>query len=99
MAIKPLDDRIVASAPACYLTTFRRLMETKGAQDAEQNIFGQIAFGMDEPDYAMMRAPKPTLICASTRDATFDIAASHIVPTFRHLAGSHIGNQASASKL
>lgn len=68
-----LDDRIVASAPACYLTTFRRLMETKGAQDAEQNIFGQIAFGMDEPDYAMMRAPKPTLICASTRDATFDI--------------------------
>ena len=68
-----LDDRIVAAAPACYMTTFRRLIETKGAQDAEQNIFGQIAFGMDEPDYAMMRAPKPTLICASTRDATFDI--------------------------
>ena len=60
-----LDDRIVAAAPACYLTTFRRLIETKGAQDAEQNIFGQIAFGMDEPDYVMMRAPKPTLICAS----------------------------------
>ena len=43
-----LDDRIVAAAPACYLTTFRRLIETRGAQDAEQNIFGQIAFGMDE---------------------------------------------------
>ncbi len=71
-----LDDRIVAAAPACYLTTFRRLIETKGAQDAEQNIFGQIAYGMDEPDYVMMRAPKPTLICASTRDATFDIGGS-----------------------
>jgi cephalosporin-C deacetylase-like acetyl esterase len=71
-----LDDRIVAAAPACYLTTFRRLIETKGAQDAEQNIFGQIAFGMDEPDYVMMRAPKPTLICASTRDATFDIGGT-----------------------
>ena len=68
-----LDDRITAAAPGCYLTTFRKLIDTKGAQDAEQNIFGQIAFGMDEPDYLMMRAPKPTLILASTRDATFDI--------------------------
>jgi len=71
-----LDDRIVAAAPACYLTTFRRLIESKGAQDAEQNIFGQIAYGMDEPDYVMMRAPKPTLICASTRDVTFDIGGT-----------------------
>jgi len=66
----------VAAAPACYLTTFRRLIETVGAQDAEQNIFGQIAFGMDEPDYVMMRAPKPTLICAATRDVTFDIGGT-----------------------
>lgn len=68
-----LDDRIVAAAPACYLTTFRRLITTKGAQDAEQNIFGQLAFGMDEADYVIMRAPKPTLICAGRRDVTFDI--------------------------
>jgi dienelactone hydrolase len=68
-----LDDRIAAAAPVCYLTTFRRLIDTRGAQDAEQNIFGQIAFGMDQADYAIMRAPKPTLICAGTRDATFDI--------------------------
>lgn len=68
-----LDDRIVAAAPACYLTTFRKLIETKGAQDAEQNIFGQLAFGMDEPDYVMMRAPKPTLVLAGRRDATFNI--------------------------
>ena len=68
-----LDDRIVAAAPVCYLTTFRKLIDTRGAQDAEQNIFGQIAFGMDEPDYVMMRAPKPTLICAGRRDVTFDI--------------------------
>ena len=68
-----LDERIVAAAPVCYLTTFRKLIDTRGAQDAEQNIFGQIAFGMDEPDYVMMRAPKPTLICAGRRDVTFDI--------------------------
>lgn len=67
-----LDDRIVAAAPGCYLTTFRRLIDTKGPQDGEQNIFGQIGFGMDEADYCIMRAPRPTLICAGTRDATFD---------------------------
>ena len=68
-----LDDRIYAAAPSCYLTTFQKLIETKGAQDAEQNIHKQIAFGMDEADYVMMRAPRPTLICAGTRDVTFDI--------------------------
>lgn len=68
-----LDDRIVAAAPVCFLTTFHRLLDTNGAQDAEQNIFGQITFGMDEADYLTMRAPKPTLICAATRDVTFDI--------------------------
>lgn len=71
-----LDDRIVAAAPGCYLTTFRKLIETKGPQDGEQNIFGQIAFGMDEADYCLMRAPRPTLICAATRDATFDFAGT-----------------------
>ena len=68
-----LDDRIVAAASVCYLTTFRKLIDSRGAQDAEQNIFGQIAFGMDQADYVMMRAPKPTLIGAGRRDATFDI--------------------------
>ncbi|MEQ8785939.1 MAG: acetylxylan esterase [Pirellulaceae bacterium] len=68
-----LDDRIKAAAPVCYLTTFRRLLDTRGPQDSEQNIFGQLAFGMDEPDYVMMRSPQPTLICAGRRDATFDI--------------------------
>ncbi|NQV27017.1 MAG: acetylxylan esterase [Rhodopirellula sp.] len=71
-----LDDRIYCAAPGCYLTTFRRLLETKGPQDAEQNIFGQIAFGMDEADYVLMRAPRPTCLLAGTRDATFDITGT-----------------------
>jgi len=67
-----LDERIFAAAPSCYITSFDRLLNTIGPQDAEQNIFGQIAFGMDHADYLMMRAPKPTLICAATKDF-FDI--------------------------
>lgn len=67
-----LDDRISAAAPGCYLTGFRSLFNTIGPQDAEQNIHGQLAFGMDHADYVLMRLPKPTLIMAATQDY-FDI--------------------------
>ncbi|MBN2295220.1 MAG: acetylxylan esterase [Pirellulales bacterium] len=67
-----LDDRVQVAAPGCYLTGFRRLLETIGPADAEQNIHAQIAFGMDHADYAIMRAPKPTLIMTTTDDY-FDI--------------------------
>jgi len=70
-----LDDRIAAAAPSCYLTTLERLFATRGPQDAEQNIPGQVAFGMDHADYVFLRAPKPTLILASTRDF-FDISGT-----------------------
>jgi len=63
-----LDERIVCAAPSCYLTTLRRLIDTIGPQDAEQNIYGQIAHGMDHADYLLMRAPQPTLMCVATRD-------------------------------
>lgn len=76
-----LDDRIVAAAPGGFLMTFRHLIDTNGPQDAEQNIYGQIAFGLDEADYVILRAPKPTLVCASTRDKTFPIEGTW--PLFR----------------
>jgi cephalosporin-C deacetylase-like acetyl esterase len=70
--IMALDERVACAAPSCYLTTFRRLIETIGPQDAEQNIFGQVAAGLDQPDYVVMRAPRPTLISSTTGDF-FDI--------------------------
>jgi cephalosporin-C deacetylase-like acetyl esterase len=70
-----LDDRIQAAAPGCYLTSFRRLLETIGPQDAEQTIFGQVAHGMDHADYVLMRAAKPTLMMTATEDY-FDITGA-----------------------
>ncbi|MCX5646358.1 MAG: acetylxylan esterase [Phycisphaerae bacterium] len=67
-----LDVRIKAAAPSCYITGFEALLSTIGPQDAEQNIFGQIAFGMDHADYLMMRAPTAILMCVATKDF-FDI--------------------------
>lgn len=70
-----LDDRIVAAAPSCYITSLERLFATIGPQDAEQNILGQVAFGMEHADYVTLRAPKPTLILTGTQDF-FDIQGS-----------------------
>ena len=70
-----LDERIGCAAPSCYLTSYRRLMDTIGPQDAEQDIHAQIAQGMGHADYILMRAPKPTLMCVATRDY-FDIGGA-----------------------
>jgi len=76
-----LDERVSCAAPSCYLTSTERLCRTIGPADSEQNIFGQIAFGMHEADYILMRAPKPTLICCVTKDF-FDISGTW--DTFRN---------------
>lgn len=70
-----LDDRIVAAAPSCYITSLERLFATIGPQDAEQNITGQVAFGLEHADFVTLRAPRPTLICVGTQDF-FDINGS-----------------------
>jgi cephalosporin-C deacetylase-like acetyl esterase len=67
-----LDERIDCAAPSCYLTSFERLLDTEGPQDAEQNWYAQLAHGFDHAEYIITRAPKPTLICAATQDF-FDI--------------------------
>lgn len=66
------DERVACAAPSCYITSFPRLLATIGPQDAEQNIHAQIALGIDHADYMLLRAPRPTLILASTHDF-FDI--------------------------
>jgi dienelactone hydrolase len=77
-----LDDRISVAAPSCYITSLERLFATIGPQDAEQNVTGQVAAGMDHADYITMRAPKPTLLTVGTRDF-FDIQGSW--DTFREV--------------
>ncbi len=77
-----LDDRIAVAAPSCYITSLERLFVTIGPQDAEQNITGQVAVGLEHADYVTLRAPKPTLLTVGTRDF-FDIKGSW--DTFREV--------------
>jgi len=66
--VSALDSRVLASAPENYLTSFRRLIESRGLQDAEQNLRAGIANGIDMADLVVARAPSPTLVIATTRD-------------------------------
>ncbi|MGP0069822.1 MAG: prolyl oligopeptidase family serine peptidase [Isosphaeraceae bacterium] len=70
-----LDDRIAVAAPSCFITSLERLFATIGPQDAEQNINGQVAAGLEHADYVTLHAPKPTLLTVGTRDF-FDIDGS-----------------------
>ncbi len=66
--IAAFDERIKAAAPGCYITGFRRLMESIGPQDAEQNFYRGVASGITHADLLEVRAPKPLLIASTTRD-------------------------------
>lgn len=66
--IAAYDDRIYAAAPECYITNFKRLVESIGPQDAEQNPYRAITKGFDHPDFLHLRAPKPSLIVTTTND-------------------------------
>lgn len=62
------DERIKAGAPVNYITGFRRLLESIGPQDAEQNFYHVVSNGITHADLLELRAPNPALIVAGTRD-------------------------------
>lgn len=66
--IAAFDDRILAAAPENYITNYKRLLQTIGPQDAEQNLFNILYRGLDHPDFLIVRAPKPALMITTTND-------------------------------
>jgi dienelactone hydrolase len=66
--IAAFDPRIYAAAPENFITTYTRLLQTRGIQDAEQFLPGEIAAGLDQPDLMIVRAPKPALMITTTND-------------------------------
>jgi cephalosporin-C deacetylase-like acetyl esterase len=63
-----LEDRLAVAAPSCYITSWRRLLETLGPQDAEQCLPGWLADGMDHADFVEAFAPRPYLMLTAIRD-------------------------------
>ncbi|HSH20825.1 MAG TPA: acetylxylan esterase, partial [Draconibacterium sp.] len=66
--IAAYDDRIYAAAPECYITSLKRLLQSIGPQDAEQNPYHFVKNGMDHADFLHIRSPKPALIITTTHD-------------------------------
>jgi len=66
--IMALDDRIAAAAPSGFLSSMRSVLERCGPQDAEQFVFGELAFGFNHLGHIVLRAPSPVLHCASHGD-------------------------------
>ena len=66
--IAAYDERIAASAPENFITTAKRLWESIGPQDAEQNLPLSLNRNLDHKELLAVRAPKPTLVITTTRD-------------------------------
>lgn len=66
--IAAFDKRILAAAPENYITNYTRLLQNRGPQDAEQNLFNIIEAGLDHPDFLIVRAPKPTMVITTSND-------------------------------
>jgi dienelactone hydrolase len=66
--LSALDERVKATATACYVTDFDHLLSTVGPQDGEQTIPGFVAAGLDLADLVEMAAPRPYAVVSTTED-------------------------------
>jgi dienelactone hydrolase len=66
--ISAFDERVLAAAPENYFTSHRRLLESRGPQDAEQNFHHWLVGGTSIEDLLVLRIPRPTLLVTTTRD-------------------------------
>ena len=75
--ISAFDDRVKVSVPSNGSINNRRLLETKGIQDAESFFIGGLANGITLEDLIEVRAPKPTLMTFSSQDEYLTIQSQH----------------------
>src|SRR4030095_7608202 len=75
--ISAFDERIKVSVPCSWATTNKRLLETKGIQDAENSFIHGLAKGITFEDLLEVRAPKPTLMAFNSRDEYLTIQGAY----------------------
>jgi cephalosporin-C deacetylase-like acetyl esterase len=66
--LSAFDDRVKVSVPCSGSVINKRLLETKGIQDAESFFMHGLAEGITFEDLIEVRAPKPTLMTFTSRD-------------------------------
>ena len=68
MAVEP---RVAAAASSCYLSSIREVVDHDGPQDAEQCIFGQLAFGLNHASFVLMQGQPVRMHCCHNDFFTF----------------------------
>ncbi len=63
-----LDERVKVSVPCSWSVSNEKLLETKGAQDAESILYHSLKDGITFEDLLEVRAPLPTLLTFVSRD-------------------------------
>jgi cephalosporin-C deacetylase-like acetyl esterase len=66
--IAAMDERVKVSIPCSWANASRKLLETKGAQDAETILYLGNVKGITFEDLLEVRAPKPALLTFVSRD-------------------------------
>jgi len=62
------DDRITCAAPACYISSLRRVVDNCGPQDGEQLIFGQLKYGLNHAGLLLVARSAPSLVACAQSD-------------------------------
>ena len=90
--IAAFDERIAASAPENFITSTKRLWESIGPQDAEQNLPLSLNRDLDHKELLAARAPKPALVLTTSRDYFSIQGAKEAFEEVRKLY-SHLGQE------
>jgi len=63
-----VEPRLAVAVSSCYMTSWKQLWFEPGPQDAEQDLPGFLAHGLDFADYATAFAPRPFKILSAIQD-------------------------------
>ncbi len=66
--VAAFDSRVKVAVPCSWSTSARRVLETKGTQDAETVFIDGVKKGITFEDLIEVRAPKPLLMTSVSRD-------------------------------
>ena len=66
--VSALDERVKVAVPSCYITTWRRMVDTAHNADAEQMPPRLIQFGFEQADLLALIAPRPLKILGAWHD-------------------------------
>ena len=68
LQLAPFELRIKAASPSCAVATFRHKTEALLIADPEQNLYGNLGYGIDHPELLATVAPRPLLIASALQD-------------------------------